>query len=169
QLIEDFRLTHDQVAQRVGKSRVAVTNTLRLFQLPPAIQKMVADGRLTAGHARALLGTPDRVYQEHLAQRVVTEGLSVREVEDAVRTRSDLAEATGTAASTRSPDRPAQPGLRKLRQPGLMELEQLFSEHLDTRVQVTMGARRGKVHIEFAGLEDLERLYRVITEGRDSD
>src|SRR5205814_1940084 len=85
QLIEDFGLTHDEVATRVGKSRVAVTNTLRLLQLPPAIHHLLADGRLTAGHARALLGTPDRGFQEALARRAVAEHLTVRAVEDAVR------------------------------------------------------------------------------------
>ena len=85
QLIEDFELTHDDVATRVGKSRVAVTNTLRLLQLPPTIQHLLADGRLTAGHARALLGTPDRGFQEALARRAVAEHLSVRAVEEAVR------------------------------------------------------------------------------------
>src|SRR5204862_7145481 len=84
QLIEDFGLTHDQVATRVGKSRAAVSNTLRLFQLPPAVQRLVADGVLSAGHARALLGTPDRAFQEHLAKRALKEGLTVRDVEDAV-------------------------------------------------------------------------------------
>ena len=85
QLIEDFELTHEEVATRVGKSRVAVTNTLRLLQLPPAIQHLLADGRLTAGHARALLGTPDRGFQETLARRAVADHLSVRAVEEAVR------------------------------------------------------------------------------------
>jgi ParB family chromosome partitioning protein len=163
QLIEDFNLTHDQVATRVGKSRAAISNTLRLFQLPPSIQKLVAEGQLSAGHARALLGTPDRSFQEQLARRVVADALSVREVEDAVRQRNELGAATGSgsadpAASSTAP--------RRLRAPGLLELEELFSQHLDTRVQITMGAKRGKVVIEFAGLEDLERLYRVIAEGQ---
>src|SRR5437660_4526785 len=87
QLIEDFQLTHEEVAKRVGKSRAAVSNALRLFQLPPAIQRLVVEGSLSAGHARALLGTPDRAYQEALAKRDVAEGLSVRDVEDAVRQR----------------------------------------------------------------------------------
>jgi ParB family chromosome partitioning protein len=90
QLIEEFGLTHEQVALRVGRSRAAISNTLRLFQLPPAIQKLVAEGRLSAGHARALLGTPDRAFQEALARRVVADGLSVREVEEAVRERGEL-------------------------------------------------------------------------------
>ena len=88
QLIEDFNLSHDDVARRVGKSRSAVSNMLRLFQLPPSIQKLVADRQLSAGHARALLGTPDRAFQEALARRAVAEQLSVREVEEAVRARS---------------------------------------------------------------------------------
>ena len=89
QLIEEFHLTHDEVAQRVGKSRAAVTNALRLFQLPQAVQKLVADGALSNGHAKAILGTPDRAFQEHLARRVVREGLTVRDVEDAVRKRGE--------------------------------------------------------------------------------
>lgn len=163
QLIEDFQLTHDQVATRVGKSRAAVSNMLRLFQLPPAIQKLVADGQLSAGHARALLGTPDRAFQEHLAKRAVAQGLSVRDVEDAVRQRSEQA----NGAPVPGPSAPAAPaGVKRLRAPGLLELEELFSAHLDTRVQVTMGGSKGKVLIEFADLEDLERIYRVIAEGR---
>ncbi|MEY2423306.1 MAG: ParB family transcriptional regulator, chromosome partitioning protein [Acidimicrobiaceae bacterium] len=159
QLIEDFHLTHDQVATRVGKSRAAVSNTLRLFQLPPAIQKLVADGQLSAGHARALLGTPDRAYQEQLARRAVAETLSVRDVEEAVRTRGELAEATAPPGSAAAPvDSP-----RKLRAPGLLELEELFSQYLDTRVSVTAGPKRGRVAIDFADLEDLERIYRLIT------
>lgn len=161
QLIEDFHLTHDQVAARVGKSRAAVTNTLRLFQLPPAIQKLVAEGQLSAGHARALLGTPDRAYQEQLARRAVADGLTVRDVEDAVRTRGELADATGATgavASALAGDTP-----RKLRAPGLLELEELFSSYLDTRVSVTAGPRKGRVVIDFADLEDLERIYRLIT------
>src|SRR5438132_5273109 len=87
QLVEEFKLTHEELAARVGKSRVAITNALRLFQLPPSIQKLVAEGTLSAGHARALLGTPDRAYQEQLARKVVADGLSVRATEDAVRQR----------------------------------------------------------------------------------
>ena len=161
QLIEDFHLTHDQVAARVGKSRAAVTNTLRLFQLPPAIQKLVADGQLSAGHARALLGTPDRAYQEQLARRAVADSLSVREVEEAVRARGELADAT--AATTATAGAHTDATARKLRAPGLLELEELFSQYLDTRVNVTAGPKRGKVVIDFADLEDLERIYRRIT------
>lgn len=151
QLIEDFGMTHDDLARRVGKSRSAVSNTLRLFQLPPSIQKLVAEAQLSAGHARALLATPDRAYQEALARRAVVEDLSVREVEEAVRTRS-------------SGSRNAEPSSegRRLQPPGLLELEELLCDRLDTRVKVSMGAKRGRVVIEFATLEDLERIYRAM-------
>ena len=156
QLIEDFHLTHEELATRVGKSRAAITNTLRLFQLPPTIQRLVAEGQLAEGHARALLGTPDRAFQEALARRAVAEGLSVRAVEDAVRARNQLSEATGATGAARA--------ARRLRPPGLLELEDLLSRHLDTRVKVDMGAKKGRVTVEFASLEDLERIYRAMTE-----
>ena len=168
QLIEDFKLSHEEVARRVGKSRSAVSNTLRLFQLPPAVQRLVADAQLTAGHARALLGTPDRVFQEALARRCVGEQLSVRDVEEAVRARGgEVAEPEsvgGSGPSSAAPSSPSSssPGTR-LRPPGLLELEQLLSDRLDTRVKVSMGAKRGKVTIDFATLEDLERIYRAMT------
>lgn len=155
QLIEDFQLTHEELSTRVGKSRAAITNTLRLFQLPPTIQRLVAEGQLAEGHARALLGTPDRSFQEALAKRAVNEGLSVRAVEEAVRTRNQLGERT--AGSSPAPG-------RRLRPPGLLELEDLLSRHLDTRVKVDMGAKKGRVLVEFATLEDLERIYRAMTE-----
>jgi ParB family chromosome partitioning protein len=166
QLIEDFRLSHEDVARRVGKSRSAVSNTLRLFQLPPGIQKLVAEAHLSAGHARALLGTPDRAFQEALARRAITEQLSVRDVEEAVRARSgpedpaaDGPEGNGAA--------PTVGAGRRLRPPGLLELEELLSERLDTRVKVSMGSKRGKVTIDFATLEDLERIYRAMTGAED--
>src|SRR5690606_23037350 len=106
QLVEDFGLTQEAVAKRVGKSRAAVSNTLRLFQLPPAIQALVAENQLTAGHARALLGTPDRAYQTALAQRIVRDGLSVREAEEAVRLRSGAAP---DPEPTPAPDSPQKP------------------------------------------------------------
>jgi ParB family transcriptional regulator, chromosome partitioning protein len=153
QLIEDFRLTHDELAVRVGRSRAAISNTLRLFQLPPTVQRLVGEGRLSAGHARALLGTPDRNFQEALAKRAVSDGLSVRAVEDAVRERNEL-------GARRSPSEPAS---RRLRPPGLLELEELLSNHLQTGVKVSMGAKKGRVVVEFATLEDLERIYRAMT------
>jgi ParB family transcriptional regulator, chromosome partitioning protein len=164
QLIEDFNLTHDVVATRVGKSRVAVTNTLRLLQLPPTIQHLLADGRLTAGHARALLGTPDRGFQEALARRTVAEHLSVRNVEEAIRAHANGADRVPDA----TPDKASSPSPRPpLRPPGLLELEELLSDYLDTRVSVTMGSSRGKLVVEFATLEDLERIYRLVTEAPD--
>ena len=146
----------------MGKSRSAVTNTLRLFQLPPGIQKLVAETQLSAGHARALLATPDRSFQEALARRAVTEQLSVREVEDAVRARSGDEPAPAGAGTGSGGDRATSAG-RRLRPPGLLELEELLSDRLDTRVKVSMGAKRGKVSIDFATLEDLERIYRAMT------
>ena len=158
QLIEDFDLTQEEVAHKVGKSRSAVANLLRLFQLPPQVQRLIAEGRLSAGHAKALLGTPDRAFQESLARRVATEGLSVRDTEEAVRQRNGLAGAPRPAA------RPG--GGSKLRPPGLLELEELLAEQLDTRVKINVGPKRGRVVIEFADLEDLERIYRVMAATR---
>ncbi len=166
QLIEDFKLSHDDVARRVGKSRSAVSNMLRLFQLPPSIQKLVADRQLSAGHARALLGTPDRAFQEALARRAVADQLTVRDVEEAVRARSGAADPAGGGApgdSVGGAKAAAGAAGRRLRPPGLLELEGLLSDRLDTRVKVAMGAKRGKVTIEFASLEDLERIYRAMT------
>ena len=165
QLIEDFKLSHEDVARRVGKSRSSVTNTLRLLQLPPGIQKLVVDGQISAGHARALLGTPDRAFQEALARRIVADQLNVRDVEDAVRARSGEAadEADGGPSAPAGPTGKAASAGRRLRPPGLLELEGLLSERLDTRVKVSMGAKRGKVTIDFATLEDLERIYRAMT------
>jgi ParB family transcriptional regulator, chromosome partitioning protein len=159
QLIEDFSMTHEQLATRVGKSRATVTNMLRLFQLPPTIQKLVAEGSLSAGHARALLGTPDRAFQESLARKAVQDGLSVRAVEEAVRVRTELDPSSPGAEAAVKAKGP------RLRQAGMHELEQLLSEHLATRVQVQeTGKAGGKVVIEFADLDDLERIYRSMTE-----
>jgi len=164
QLIEDFGFTHEQLSQRVGKSRAAITNTLRLFQLPPAVQKLVSEGQLSAGHARAVLGSPDRAFQEALAKRAVSEQLSVRAVEDAVRQRNELG--SGEPARPGGESRSASP---RLRPPGVLELEELLSEHLDTRVHVEVGGRRSRVVVEFATLEDLERIYQTMTGGRPDD
>jgi ParB family chromosome partitioning protein len=156
QLLEDFNLTHEQLSGRVGKSRAAITNTLRLFQLPPAVQKLVAEGQVSAGHARALLGTPDRSFQEALARRIVVEQLSVRAVEEAVRDRNELG---GSVSVTKASERTG-----KLRPPGVLELEDLLAAHLDTRVSVELGGRKGRILIDFADLEDLERIYRAMIE-----
>jgi ParB family chromosome partitioning protein len=169
QLLEDFGLTHDQLAERVGRSRSAITNTIRLLGLPPAVQHLLGDGQLSAGHARALLGTPDRARQEELAELAVAEGWSVRTVEQAV--KGELGAADGGAEE--AADDRSTPGATidgagltpstRLRPPGLLELEQLLADHLDTRVSVNMGARRGRVTVDFADLEDLERIYRQMT------
>jgi ParB family transcriptional regulator, chromosome partitioning protein len=163
QLIEDFGLTHDDVAARVGRSRATVTNTLRLMQLPPAIQKLLQQGKLSMGHARALLGTPDRSFQEVLAKRIVDEDLSVRAVEEAV--REQQGQAGPTAADADSAAGGADAARRRLRPPGLLELEELLGDHLETRVKISMGTARGKVVVEFSTLEDLERIYRLMTDG----
>jgi len=167
QLMEDFELTQEAVAQKVGRSRSAVTNTLRLFQLPPSIQRLVAENQLAAGHAKALLGTPDRAFQEALAKQIVAEGLSVREAEEAVRRHNvvDAPESEPEDPVTASPT--DVQSARRLRAPGLLELEELLADHLDTRVSVTMAGAdgKGKVVVDFGGLEDLERIYRAMTAG----
>ena len=170
QLVEDFELTHEQVADRVGKSRSAITNTLRLLGLPPGIQHLLADGRLSAGHARALLGTPDRALQEDLARRAADEGWSVRAVEEAVRAGGVPVAPEPTVDEPTSSPEPTADGAgltptTRLRPPGLLELEELLAEHLETRVGVQMGAKKGRISIEFADLEDLERIYRRMSGG----
>jgi ParB family transcriptional regulator, chromosome partitioning protein len=164
QLMEDFGLTQELVAQRVGRSRSAVANTLRLFQLPPALQRMIADGRLSAGHARALLATPDRELQEELADECLNRGLSVRDIEQLVRER--LAPKVDPVpepepVTTPTPGAPRPP--TTLREPAVLELEELLSARLNTRVSVSLSGKRGRVVVEFADLDDLERIYRVIT------
>ena len=168
QLLDEFGLTHDQVANRVGKSRSAITNSLRLLGLPPAVQHLLADGQLSAGHARALLGTPDRTRQEQLARETAAGGWSVRMVEEAVRVDSSTDVTVDTTNTPTSTDPATVDGAglvpaTRLRPPGLLELEHLLAEHLDTRVSVQMTARKGRVSIEFADLEDLERIYRAMT------
>ena len=163
QLIEDFGLTHDEVAARVGRSRATVSNTLRLMQLPPAIQKSVQERKISMGHARALLGSPDRAFQERLAKQIVSDDLSVRATEDAVRAHQGVS--NGAASADAEVGATVTPPGRKLRPPGLVELEELLGDHLETRVTISMGAARGKVVVEFSTLEDLERIYRRITDG----
>lgn len=172
QLLEDFSMTHDQLATRVGKSRAAVTNTLRLFQLPASIQRFLAEGQISAGHARTLLSTPDREFQEKLAQRIVSEGLSVRVVEEEIRihtfgaeparSSSDPVGSSSASGAVRARTAPKASAPR-LRQAGMHELETLLSEHLATTVEVKEKGRRGQVIIDFADLDDLERIYRAMT------
>ena len=155
QLLDDFSMTHEQVAAKVGKSRSAITNSLRLLTLPPTIQQYLADGRLSAGHAKVLLGSPNRALQEATAKRIVDEQLSVRAAEEALRgdQPKPAAKSKPSGAST------------TLRAPGLLELESLLSEYLQTKVSVSMGSKNGKVVVDFADLEDLERIYRLMSEG----
>ncbi len=157
QLIEDFSMTHEQVAIRVGRSRASVTNTLRLLQLPPSVQRLVRDRALDMGHARALLASPDRAFQEALAKRASAEGLSVRVVEEAVRAHEGTPSANPPATPASGESNTA------VRAPALLELEQLLGDHLDTRVKVTMAGKRGRVVVEFSDLVDLERIYRAMT------
>jgi len=168
QLLDDFHLTHDDVAKRVGKSRSAVTNTLRLLNLPPAVQALLADGRLSAGHAKALLGTPDRAFQEQLARRAATEHWSVRAVEEAIRDRGgDSGGSTSSGQGTSSGG--GSPARRTLPPAGLLELEDMLGDYLATRVSVKMANKKGTVTIEFADLDDLERLYRLMVDGPPGD
>ncbi len=164
QLMEEFGLTQDAVAKRVGRSRSSVTNLLRLFQLPAKIQKQVAVGKLSAGHARALLALPDEARQLAMAAAVVAEDWSVRELESRIRTELGRPEPKPPKPSARATTPDAAPS--SLRPAALVELEELLSDHLDTRVAVAMTGKRGRVQIEFADLDDLERIYRVMIEGR---
>ena len=166
QLIEDFELTQDEVATRVGRSRSAVANTIRLLQLPPTVQRLVIEDQISAGHARALLATPDRAQQESLAKQVVAEGLTVRQVEELLKgdgdeddeadeVEADDAPSTTTGSSRSTPAPVAEPGV--------LELEELLAARLATRVSVKLGKGPGKLVVDFADLDDLERIYRVIT------
>ncbi len=160
QLIDEFGLSQDQVATRVGKSRSAVSNTLRLFRLPGVVQRMVASAELSAGHARALLGSQDRSFQEALAARVVAEGLNVRQVEELVRAHGGA----GDDIEVVEEQPPAAPPreIGETRPAALIELENRLGDRLDSRVQVSMGKSKGKVTVEFADLADLERIFRLM-------
>ena len=158
QLLDDFGATHEELARKIGRSRPHISNTLRLLNLPPAVQKRVAAGVLSAGHARALLGLEDAEAQEHLATRVVAEGLSVRTVEELVAIGSDD---TPRQHPVRAAKRPTAPGLRRLAD----RLSDLF----ETRVKVEMGQRKGKIVVEFATPEDLERIVKAMTPGAPPD
>jgi ParB-like chromosome segregation protein Spo0J len=162
---EKFLLTHEQVAEKVGKTRSAITNSLRLLALPPSIQQLLADGRLSGGHARALLALTDRTTQEQLARQCANDGWTVRAVEEAVRQNLGRTKATSKTTSTNSSTTKTSTKSTTMPQPGLVELERLLGEHLATNVSVTSTNGRGKVVVEFADLNDLERIYRAMTEG----
>ncbi|MGH3495646.1 MAG: ParB/RepB/Spo0J family partition protein, partial [Sciscionella sp.] len=157
QLLEEFDVTHDELANRIGRSRPVITNTIRLLKLPLPVQRRVAANVLSAGHARALLGLEDADGQEELAARIVAEGLSVRATEEAV--------------TLRKSDRPAKlkPAARKpMQAPGLQDLANRLSDRFDTRVKVDLGRRKGKITIEFGSVEDLERIVEMIDEKRQN-
>ncbi len=166
QLIEDFSLTQDEVATRVGRSRSAVANTIRLLQLPPTVQRLVIEGQISAGHARALLATPDRSEQERLAKLIVADGLTVREVEELLKDENtDVAndEVDDDVAAPEPSGTPDAAPEMMMSEPAVLELEELLAARLSTRVAVKLGKGPGKLVVDFADLDDLERIYRVIT------
>lgn len=149
-LLEEYGLTHEQVADRVGKSRSTVTNAIRLLGLPAKIQALLETGELRQGHARALLGLEDRTYAVHIARRAVDEGWSVRQVEDAVRQRQE------------NPSEARRPVVKEVRPVEIIELEQRLTEALGTKVSIAYRKKKGRVQIDFASLDELERIYRTI-------
>ena len=150
QLLEDFGCTHEELAERIGRSRPQISNTLRLLKLTPAVQRRVAAGVLSAGHARALVSVANPEIQDRLATRVVAEGLSVRALEEIVTVGPDK---TSGAARRTSPTMSA---------PRLADLAARLSERFETRVKVDLGRSKGKITVEFATLEDLERIVQVM-------
>ncbi|MBQ0997968.1 ParB/RepB/Spo0J family partition protein [Streptomyces sp. RK62] len=156
QLLKDFNCTHDQLADRIGRSRPQVSNTLRLLKLSPKVQNRVAAGVLSAGHARALLSVDDPEEQERLAYRVVAEGLSVRSVEEIV-----------TLMGSRPQKAPRSKGPRagSVPSPALSDLATRLSDRFETRVKVELGQKKGKITVEFASPEDLERILSTLAPG----
>jgi ParB family chromosome partitioning protein len=150
QLLDEASLTQEELGRRLGRSRVTITNALRLLSLPPAIQKLLVEGRLSAAHGRALLGLQDNPFQLRLAQRVGAEGVSVRETEDLVRRYQAM---TPSNKDRRSQSRP----------PVAVEAQRQLSEYLQTRVRVDVGKRKGRIVLDFVSTEELERLLRIIT------
>ena len=151
QWIAETGLTHEALADRLGRSRVAITNALRLLDLPLALQRLLVENRISAGHGRALLGLQNSPFQQRLAQRVAHEGLSVRETEELVRRYAAMS--GGRAGLEGGAQRP----------PLVTEAQQRLSDFLQTRVRVEMGKRRGKIVLDFVSLDELERLVNVMT------
>ncbi|MFD0122945.1 ParB/RepB/Spo0J family partition protein [Streptomyces virginiae] len=156
QLLRDFKCTHDQLADRIGRSRPQVSNTLRLLKLSPSVQRRVAAGVLSAGHARALLSVDDSEAQDKLAHRIVAEGLSVRAVEEIV---------TLMASEPSSVVKPKGPRAGARVAPALNELATRLSDRFETRVKVDLGQKKGKITVEFASMEDLERILGTLAPG----
>jgi ParB family chromosome partitioning protein len=154
QLLDEFGATHEELAKRIGRSRPQISNTIRLLNLPAPVQRRVAAGVLSAGHARALLGLEDSEEQETLAHRIVAEGLSVRATEELV--ALSVAEG-GAAKKAASPQRRSKPHA-----PALSDLADRLSDRFDTRVKVDIGRRKGHITIEFATVDDLERIVGII-------
>ncbi len=163
QLIDDFGVTHDELGRRMGRSRAAVTNSLRLLSLPVNVQRYLLDGELSAGHARALLGCDDPVELELLAERAVDEGWSVRTVEEEVRSFGALSERESKPDQTT--DGPAAPGPAAEDRPAaVLEVESALAAALMTAVEVQLGRQGGQIVIRFADMEDLGRLYEALTD-----
>ena len=156
QLLEDFSCTHEQLAERIGRSRPQISNTIRLLKLSPAVQRRVAAGVISAGHARSLLAVEDPELQDRLAARVVSEGISVRGLEEIV--------AVGEVERGRAPVR-----RRKPTAPGLQDLAERLSDRLETRVKVDLGQRKGQITVEFASLDDLRRIVDIMDPRNRSD
>ena len=152
QLLEDFGCTHEELASRIGRSRPQISNTIRLMRLSPAVQRRVAAGVLSAGHARSLLSLDDADLQDRLAQRVVAEGISVRGARGDRRGRRQRGLGGRTARQVR----------RKPTAPGLVDLAERLSDRLETRVKVDLGQRKGKITVEFASLDDLRRIVDIM-------
>ncbi len=160
QLLEEFDVTHEQLASRIGRSRPVVTNTIRLLRLPIAVQRRLAAGVLSAGHARALLSLEEAGAQEELAGRIVAEGMSVRATEEAVTLARSAPGAGG-------PTRPAP--RRPLQAPGLQGLAERLSDGFDTRVKIDLGRRKGRIVIEFGSVDDLARIVALMDPERAPD
>ena len=156
QLLKDFNCTHDQLADRIGRSRPQVSNTLRLLKLSPPVQRRVAAGVLSAGHARALLSVEDSEEQDRLAHRIVAEGLSVRAVEEIVTLMGSRPQAAQQAKGPRAGGRVS---------PALTDLATRLSDRFETRVKVDLGQKKGKIAVEFASMEDLERILGALAPG----
>jgi ParB family transcriptional regulator, chromosome partitioning protein len=154
QLLEEFDVTHDELADRLGRSRPAISNTIRLLKLPVAVQRRVAAGVLSAGHARALLALEDAGAQEDLAARIVAEGMSVRATEEAV-----------MLARGAAPARPRTAPRKQIQAPGLQDLAERLSDTFDTRVRVELGRRKGRIVVEFGSVDDLERIVALMNPG----